>query len=297
MPDRFRIHTICDLNGPIALQAATRFGALKHGSDAESVCKDPEIDVVLISTRHDRHAPLSTIAAENGKSVFCEKPMGVARDETLALAKLLKERETPYLVGFNRRFSPAVQEIRKRTCERNHPIVIVYTVNAGYLPADHWTHGPEGGGRIVGEGCHMVDVCTFLTGSTLRDLKAAAIASGDRMYSASDNMQIELTYANGSIAHITYTALGAKEAPKERVEVHAGGWTYVIDDYRRLIISGPHSETKEWKGQEKGHYKELIAFSDWLRGGQPPIELASMLETTLATFAAYELIQGTGTRS
>jgi len=291
MEGRFRIHTICDIDGPIALQAATRFKALRHSSDAEAVCKDPEIEVVLIATRHDRHAPLAMLAAENGKSVFCEKPMGISRDEVLALAKVLKERGTPYMVGFNRRFSPAAGEVRRRTSDRKNPLVIVYTVNAGYLPEDHWTHGPEGGGRIVGEGCHMIDLCTFLTGSTLTDLKANAITPGAHQYFAHDNMQLCLTYGDGSIACITYTAMGAKGFPKERVEVHAGGWTYLIDDFKQLTIAGPHPETKEWKTAEKGHFEELTAFSDWLRGASgPPIELASMLETSLATFAAYEQI-------
>ena len=291
MEDRYRIHTICDIDSPVALQAATRFKAIRHSSDARSVCEDPEINVVFITTRHDQHASIATIAARNRKAVFCEKPMGISRDETLALAKLLMETETPYLVGFNRRFSPAASTVRERIADRNHPVVIVYTINAGFLPGDHWTHGPTGGGRIVGEGCHFIDMCTYLTGSTLADLKATAIRPGTHQYFAHDNVQLSLAYEDGSIAQITYTALGAPEHPKERVVVHAGGWTYVIDDYRRLTIDGPKSETIDYRKSEKGLREELVEFSNWLRGeSSPPIDLASMLETTLATFAAYEQI-------
>ena len=137
----------------------------------------------------------------------------------------------------------------------------------------------------------MIDVCTSLTGSTLADLKATTIKPGDHQYFPHDNVQLSLTYEDGSIAQITYTALGAPEHPKERVEVYAGGWVYTIDDYRHLIINGPHPQVIEYRGAEKGHREELIEFSNWLRGETgPPIELACMLETTLATFAAYEQI-------
>jgi predicted dehydrogenase/threonine dehydrogenase-like Zn-dependent dehydrogenase len=291
MSDRFRIHTICDIHGPTALQAATRFNALRYSSDAESVCRNEEIDVVIICTRHDQHAPIASLAAENGKAVLCEKPMGMSRDEVLALARIIKEKEAPYLVGFNRRFSPAAREIRKRIIDRNYPLVIAYIVNAGYLPEDHWTHGPEGGGRIVGEGCHMIDLCAFLTGSSLVDIKAKSINPGGHKYFSRDNIGMNLAYEDGSIAHIIYTAMGAKEFPKERVEVHAGGWTYVIDDFKKLSIFGPKLETKEWKTAEKGHAEELLAFSEWLRGKtEPPISLPSLVETSLATFAVYEQI-------
>jgi predicted dehydrogenase/threonine dehydrogenase-like Zn-dependent dehydrogenase len=291
LEDRYTIHTICDIHSPTALSAATRFKSIKHSSDAEEICKDPEIDVVFITTRHDQHAPLTRLAAGNGKAVFCEKPMGVTREETLALAKLLKETETPYLVGFNRRFSPAAQKIRELTEDRNHPILINYTVNAGFLDGEHWAHGAAGGGRIVGEGCHMIDVCSFLTGSTLADLKANAIKPGDHRYYQHDNVQMSLTYEDGSVAQITYTALGAPQHPKERVEVYAGGWVFTIDDYKRLVILGPASKVIDYKATEKCHLEELISFSKWMRGeAGPPIELACMLETTLATFAAYEQI-------
>ncbi|MCX6646397.1 MAG: bi-domain-containing oxidoreductase [bacterium] len=297
MGDRFKIHTICDINGPTALDVAKQFNAVKHSSDAEEVCHDPDIDVILLTTRHDTHALLAMTASENGKAVFCEKPMGINRDQTLALAKLLMETGTPYLVGFNRRFSPAAKLIKNRISDINNPVVIVYTVNAGYLPSDHWAHSPSGGGRIVGEACHMIDLCSFFTGSTLKDLKATSITSGGggsttgHKYLSHDNVQLSLTYENGSIAQITYTALGAPSHPKERVEVYAGGWVFTIDDYKKLTIAGSSDDTVKYKGSEKGHREEMIEFSKWMRGEIPhPIELSSLLETTLATFAAYEQI-------
>ena len=297
MKDRYRIHTICDIHGPTALDTARQFEAVKHSSDALEVCHDPEIDVVLISTRHDTHAPIATAAAKNGKAVFCEKPMGVNREETLALIKILKDSETPYMVGFNRRFSPAATAVKDRIRDRNNPIIINYTVNAGYLPEDHWTHGPSGGGRIVGEACHMIDLCAFLTDSTLKDLKAVSIIPGGigstagHRYFSHDNVQFSLTYEDGSIANIIYTSLGAPSYPKERVEVFAGGRVFTIDDYQKLVIAGTEEEITRYKGTAKGHWEELVEFSKWMRRGIPaPIELSSQLETTLATFAAYEQI-------
>jgi len=295
MEDRYHIHTICDILGPHALGAATRFNADKHSSDAEDVCSDPDIDMVIITTRHDQHALLARLASKNGKAVFCEKPMGITRDETIALAKLLKDNETPYMVGFNRRFSPAAKKIADTIRDRDNPILIVYTVNAGFLPKDHWTHGPAGGGRIVGEGCHMIDLCSYFAGSKLVDLKATAITPGSHRFFPHDNVQMLLTYEDGSVAHITYTALGAPEHPKERVEVYSGGWTFTIDDYQSLKIAGPKSRVIEYRGTEKGHWEEMVKYSDWLRGETgPPIELACQLETTLATFAVHEQIGLTG---
>ncbi|HDS31069.1 MAG TPA: oxidoreductase, partial [Firmicutes bacterium] len=292
MQDRYRIHTICDMHGPAAVQASTRFKAIKSTSNPDEIFADPDIDLVLISTRHDSHAQLAISAARSGKAVICEKPMGISRDEVLALVKVLKETETPYLVGFNRRFSPAIQIIGEHTTNRNFPLAIVYTVNAGYLPRDHWTHGKQGGGRIVGEACHMIDVCSSLAGSILINLVAMAIRPGDHMYFPHDNVQISLSYDDGSIAQITYTSMGSPDCPKERVEVHAGGWSYIVENFRKLHIYGPKPRTFEWKDSEKGHREELVAFSDWMRGqSPPPIELSSMLETTLATFTVYEQIR------
>jgi predicted dehydrogenase/threonine dehydrogenase-like Zn-dependent dehydrogenase len=297
MSDRYRIHTICDISGTTALNAAKQFNADNHSSDAEEVCHDPDIDLILLTTRHDTHAPLAMTASENGKAVFCEKPMGINRDQTLALVKFLMEKGTPYIVGFNRRFSPAAKLIKDRIADVKNPIAIVYTVNAGYLPADNWAHSESGGGRIVGEACHMIDLCTFFSGSTLKDLKANSISPGGdgsstgHQFFSHDNVQLSLTYENGSIAQITYTALGAPSHPKERVEVYSGGWVFTIDDYKKLTISGPSDETVKYKGSEKGHREELVEFSKWMRGEiPPPIELSSLLETTLATFAAYEQI-------
>jgi hypothetical protein len=137
----------------------------------------------------------------------------------------------------------------------------------------------------------MIDVCSAITGSTLKDLNAYSITPGDHKYFSHDNVQIGLKYEDGSIAQITYTALGGKDYPKERVEVHAGGTTFVIDDYKSLTISGGSSGHFEWKGGDKGHKEELFRFSNYLRGDSPaPIELSSMIETTLATFAVYDQI-------
>ncbi|MFH1676171.1 MAG: bi-domain-containing oxidoreductase, partial [bacterium] len=291
MTDRYCIHTICDISPPAASEAASKFNAVKMSSSPDDVINDPEIDLVIIATRHDEHAHLATQSAKKGKAVFCEKPMGISRDEVLELIRVLKETETAYMVGFNRRFSPAATAIERELKDRNNPIVIVYTVNAGYLPRDNWTHGKVGGGRIVGEGCHMIDLCTFFTGSKLADIKAMSIRPGDHQYFPSDNVQILLSYEDGSIAHITYTSQGGVNFPKERVEIYSGGTTYLIDDFKRLVISGPKNKTIEYHGIEKGHREELIAFSDWMRAKtSSPIDLACQLETSLATFAVYEQI-------
>jgi predicted dehydrogenase len=188
------------------------------------------------------------------------------------------------MTGFNRRFSPAVQKLRERLAGRSAPIVADYRMNAGYIPLDHWVHGPEGGGRNIGEACHVYDVFDALTGAGVREVHASAIAPSARL-AANDNFTATITYDDGSLCTLTYTALGAKEHPKERLEVYGDGVVLTLDDYRSLTASG--GKTPLWSSRtiDKGHRQELQALAECLlRGGPWPISLDEQLRATRISF-------------
>jgi predicted dehydrogenase len=196
------------------------------------------------------------------------------------------------MVGFNRRFSPAILAVRDAVANRRAPLVIEYRLNAGYLPLDHWVHGPQGGGRNIGEACHMYDVFRSLTGSPVRAVDAAAIDPGQLPYRRDDNFSATLTYEDGSLAHLTYTSLGPKGLAKERIEIFCDGETYIVDDFRRLTKGSDGSVL--WQGDtDKGHFEELSRFGDAIAGGGgSPIAFNELFETTAVSLHVQEFLLG-----
>ncbi len=188
-------------------------------------------------------------------------------------------------VGFNRRFSEPILRIRELVAQRQNPLVAVYRVNAGYVAPQDWVHGPEGGGRFVGEACHMVDVLRFLVGSPVRRVSLAEVAPSTKHVLSSDNVAMTLEYEDGSLCTLVYTALGTSELGKEQLEVFWDGKAIVLDDYRHLRVLG--MKGKDWTSSysEKGHKHALEAFGRCLSSNPPcwPIPLTEIVETTLVT--------------
>ncbi len=186
MKDRFRLRAVVSRTGHNALAAARQHGAEYASTDYRQVLEDPEVDAVLLATRHDRHAAMALEALRAGKHVLVEKPLALTRDETAGIVDFYgtpPAGEGPVLLtGFNRRFSPYARRLRELLEERRNPLVLSYRMNAGYLPAEHWVHTDEGGGRNLGEACHVYDLFTFLTGARVREVRAQAIAPGDGPY-------------------------------------------------------------------------------------------------------------------
>jgi predicted dehydrogenase len=182
--------------------------------DLDAVLGDPDFQLMVIATRHNEHADQVVRSLAAGKHVFVEKPLAITWDELDRVVKSYSQLEAAPLVmvGFNRRFSPALQALHPQLVGRRAPLVIQYRLNAGYLPLDHWVHGPQGGGRNIGEACHMYDVFRFLTGAPVRSIDAAAIDPGTLPYARSDNFAATITYDDGSIASLVYTALGPDSA-------------------------------------------------------------------------------------
>jgi predicted dehydrogenase/NADPH:quinone reductase-like Zn-dependent oxidoreductase len=265
-------------------------------SDLDEVLRDHSIDLVVIATRHHEHAGQVVRALEAGKHVFVEKPLALTWSELDRIAEVYSglERAPLLLVGFNRRFSPALTMVKGLIDGRRAPVVVEYRLNAGYIPLDHWVHGPQGGGRNIGEACHMYDVFRFLAGAPVRFIRAASIDPGPLPYRRNDNFSATIAYENGSLAHLLYTSLGPKTGlGKERIEVFCDGETYVVDDFKRLVRGSDGSVLWQGHDADKGHYEELSQFGDAVAsGGPPPISFDELIETSAVGLSVEDLLTG-----
>ena len=265
-------------------------------SDLDAVLQDPECHLVVLATRHHEHAEQTRRALQAGKHVFVEKPLAISWAELESVVAAYDGLDHPPLlmVGFNRRFSPALQKLRDRLSDRRSPLVIQYRLNAGYLPLDHWVHGPQGGGRNVGEACHMYDVFRFLAGSPVRTVTAAAIDPGALPYARNDNFSATLAYEDGSVANLVYTALGPKSGlGKEHITVFADGEAFIVDDFRKLTRASDGSVLWQSGDADKGHFEELSRFGDAIvTGGPPPIPFEEIVETSAVALQVEDLLLG-----
>ena len=265
-------------------------------SDLDDVLKDPSIDLVVIATRHNLHADQVVRALEAGKHVFVEKPLALTWEELERVERVYRGLVPPplLLVGFNRRFSPAVSAVKPLIAARRAPLVLEYRLNGGYIPLDHWVHGDEGGGRNIGEACHIYDVFRSLTGSPARSIDAASIDPASLPYRRDDNFSATITYEDGSLAHLLYTSLGPKAGlPKERLEIFCDGEAYVVDDYKKLTKASDGTVLWQSAEADKGHAEELACFGDAVAGaGESPIPFDELLETSAVALRVQDLIFG-----
>jgi predicted dehydrogenase len=283
-----RVKSVCDRNGSAAAHLARKFGAEEALSDHRDVLADPDVDAVLIAVGHAAHASLVREVLEAGKHVFVEKPL-VMRETELAgvvdAARSHPDREV--MVGFNRRFSPHVVKMKKLLAGRGEPLAMTMTVNAGAIPSSHWVHDPErGGGRIVGEACHFIDVMVHLSGSLVQSVAAFQMGPGPAVQE--DKMSIALAFEDGSVGTINYFANGSKAYPKEGLEVFSDGRVLRLENFRRLQGYGFKGFTgSRTMLQDKGHGAELTAYVRHLSEGGPPlIAFDELVNVTAASFAA-----------
>ena len=280
--------------GPSGAIAGAAFDAERITADIEDIVADASIETVFVLTRHDSHASLVLRALEAGKHVFVEKPLALTEEDLDRIERAARDSDRLLMVGFNRRFAPFSREVASHLAARSGPAALNITVNAGAIPRDHWTQNAEtGGGRIVGEACHFIDLARALVGQPITRVHAtpAATRGGE---SVDDIAALSITFADGSIASISYLANGAKSYPKERVECFFDGRTLVIDNWRRLRrfnVRGPLFELG--KRQDKGHAAEIDA---WLsavqRGGPSPIPLDELLEVSRWAIRAGRAARG-----
>ncbi|MET3793118.1 bi-domain-containing oxidoreductase [Aquamicrobium terrae] len=293
-----RLVTVASRGGVSGLHVGRKFGFGKATTDSAEVLEDPAVDAVVIATRHDSHADLVCRALAAGKHVFVEKPLALACDGLDAIEAARDAAAGAgiapvVMVGFNRRFAPHIRKIRSLLGDAPGPKAFVMTVNAGPVPASHWTQDPEtGGGRIVGEACHFIDLLRHLAGAPISgyDLRAMDGPAGDTVI-------ITLTFADGSLGSIHYFANGSRRFPKERLEVFAGGGVLQLDNFRRLRGFGwPGFRSMSLWRQDKGWKACALAFVRAVeQGGEGPIPFRELLEVGRVTVELAAAVPGRGT--
>jgi predicted dehydrogenase len=273
------------------VHAGTKFGFATATSDTAQILSDAQTAAVVIATRHDSHAALTCAALRAGKHVFVEKPLALTEAELAeieaAYAQAAANGKAPQLmVGFNRRFAPHVARIAELLRRVGEPKAFVMTVNAGAIPATHWTQDEDvGGGRIVGEACHFIDLLRFLAAAPISAHSAVAMRSA-----TGDTASISLTFADGSVGTIHYFANGNKRVEKERLEVYAAGRVLRLDNFRRLTGYGwPKFKKMSLWRQDKGQGACARAFLDAVANGGPaPIPFEQLLEVARVSIAVRE---------
>ena len=279
-------------SGPSAAGARDRFGFARVAESPEAVIADPDIDAVVICTRHATHADLVTRALREGKHVFCEKPLALSLEELEMVVGEARGAPGILAVGFNRRFAPLALRLRAYLADGGGPVTITYRVSAGAMPADHWVHDLEqGGGRILGEVCHFIDTVTFLAGAPVTEVHASGVSLDTRPTQAQDNVAVTLRHENGSLGTIVYVPYSADGVGKERVEAFGLAGVGVLDDYRVLELHGSETDRVKGRQQQKGHREEIAAFLDGVRSGRPPVALSEVANVSVATLAVVESIR------
>jgi len=291
--ETYNIYAIVSKTGSNAKAVSRQYGASYATTDFEQVLSDKNVDTVIITTRHNMHARMAIQAAKAGKSVFVEKPMALNRKELAELVQVLEKTKVPFVVGFNRRFSPYAQRIKEIVKDRSNPMIINYRMNAGFIPRDHWVHTEEGGGRNIGEACHIYDLFNFLTESEITNVSVSAIDVDKEQYGRNDNFIATIKYKDGSVCNLIYTALGASEVPKEQMEIYMDGKIIRMDDYRKLDFFGAKVKGLQTPTAQKGQYEELIEFARSIRSGDGyPIALWQLIQATEISFDVEEQITG-----
>ncbi len=265
-------------------------------TDLDEVLKDPDFDLMVIATRHHEHADQTVRALEAGKHVFVEKPLAITweqLDRVVSSYEALPEKPL-LMVGFNRRFSPALQKLKQVIAERRSPLIVNYRLNGGYIPTDHWIQGAHGGGRNIGEACHMYDVFRFLAGKPVAGISARSIDPDNLPYLRTDNFCAALSYEDGSVGNLVYTALGPKQGlPKERIEVFCDGEAYIVDDFKSLVRASDSEVLWQSDTVDKGHFEQLSRFGDALANGQEaPIPFEEIIETSAAALQIDDILSG-----
>ncbi|PNK02167.1 dehydrogenase [Cylindrospermopsis raciborskii S07] len=282
------LHTLAASSGVNTSHYGAKFGFKQITTDIDSLLDHPEINTIVIATRHDSHADLVCRFLAKGKHIFVEKPLALSHQELEEIEKIYTSniqtgQPKQLMVGFNRRFAPMVQTMHQMLTTLSQPKVLIITVNAGEIPSNHWTQDPQlGGGRIIGEACHFVDLMRFLVGSSIVKWQTSMLPDSK---TCPDSSTITLNFADGSIGTIHYLANGSKAFAKERVEVFCGGKILQLDNYRQLRGWGwsRFRQQSSWR-QNKGQTACVAEFVQSLLQGSPiPIGFEELLEVSKAT--------------
>lgn len=293
------LRTLVSGQGMSAAQVGRKFGFEQASTDSSEAISDAGVDAVVIATRHDSHARLVSEAIAAGKHVFVEKPLALTDEELDAIEATyvaIPEGERPVLtMGFNRRLSPLVVAARKAIAASSEPSCFIVTVNAGAIPPDHWTQDPTvGGGRLIGEGCHFIDLLRHLGGSPIKRAQITTMGDAPGVAVPGDKVTVTLSFEDGSIGTVHYFANGHSSFPKERIEVFNGGRVLQIDNFRKMRAWGWKGVSiPRVKGQDKGHSALASAFIQAIRDGDSsPTPFDEVMEVSRCTVALAALRDG-----
>lgn len=288
-----RFKSIATASGVSAHDVGKRFGFDYAVSSADDVLTDNDINLVVVGTRHDIHAQLATEALRRNKHVLVEKPLALNDDQLDDVVKAATGSSGLLMVGFNRRFSPLARQAKDFFKGRNTPLSIMYRVNAGRIPKEHWLQDEQQGGRIVGEVCHFVDLMTFLTDALPVSVFAEAVSAKHDKVLDADSVFITLKFSDGSNGSIAYLSEGDKSLAKERVEIFGAGRSFVLDDFKSAASFRDGRETPiTLKAQDKGQLNQVKDICESvLSGGAAPISLEELVSTTRTTFRVLDSLR------
>jgi polar amino acid transport system substrate-binding protein len=276
-------------HGNTAQYVGDKYGFNYLAGDVDEIVYDCNINTVFITTRHNMHAENILISIKNNKHIFVEKPLAINEKELSEIKAVYEKSSLNHLmVGFNRRFAPAIKDLKKLFLP-GEPKSIAIRINSGIMPLDHWVNDPDiGGGRVVGEACHFIDLAMFLADSPIISVSADSKQDANNL---NNTIIVNLKMGNGSVASINYFANGNKNVPKERIEVFSGGTIAQIDDFKTMKVFGKKTKKHVYKGQDKGHAACTEVFLKSIKEGKPcPIPFHESHLSTLATFKVNQSI-------
>ena len=289
LSDMYNIYAIMSRTGTNAKSIAVEYGAKYATTDYNEILKDKDVNMVMICTRHNLHAKMAIEALKAGKAVFVEKPLALNEEEMNEVLKAAKETGMPFMVGFNRRFSKYAVEAKKYVKDRVNPMIINYQMNTGYIPLEHWVHTEEGGGRIIGEGCHIFDLFNYFTESEVESITANSITPKTDHISQRDNVVATIKYKDGSVCTLTYTAIGNGSYPKEFCEIYFDGKIIIIEDYKKIQGYGVKTNNIQTANSQKGQLEELIEFYNAIKNGTNyPIPMWQIKQATEISFVVED---------
>ncbi len=270
---------------------AKKYGVATSSTSYEETLKDASIKAVIITTQHNMHANMAIMALEAGKHVFIEKPLAINQLELNTILQVYQRQKLSITVGFNRRFAPMSVKIKQLLQGTAEPLNIIMNFNAGAIPTNHWTQNMQiGGGRIIGEACHFLDLFVYFTGYKIQEVIAQS--QGIHTAANSDNVSLILKSERGDLGVINYFANGNKSYSKERIEVYSQGRTIIMDNFRKMEAYGFKGFTKMSSTQDKGHLNQFASYLKFINeGGEPPIPFPDLINVTQASLAAVVSFQ------
>ena len=289
-----QFQTVATASGVSAREVGAKYGFRYCVSAADEVMDDKDVNLIVIATRHDTHAEMARRALASGRHVFVEKPLALNDEELESVIAAATQSDRQLTVGFNRRFSPLARAAKEFFKDARAPLSINYRINAGRIPREHWIQDPRaGGGRIIGEVCHFIDLMQFLTGAVTTRVFAEASANRKDEIVSEDSVFITLRFSDGSSGSIAYLAEGDKALAKERVEIFGEGKTFVLEDFRSATLHrGGKEKRLKLRGQDKGQTNEVSEVCRAVReGGLAPIALEDLAATTRATFRIVQSLR------